>query len=239
MRSLKAHGFTAFGAATIDESVSAMEILRPEVLVVDPASDECSALLDSASGWQTLGLVAVAETDAAAQRAREMGIEDVVMSDDTSALVDAVLDLLGETDEAPPPDQHTRILVADDEEEILDILTDVLTRRGYAVVRASSGQEALEVVERDPGISMVLLDLIMPGGGIETLKEMKRRYPHITVILMSGVADAAIAHHAVRLGAFDYILKPLDPDELEGRIIAGLAAEEFHHLPWWQRLSES
>jgi DNA-binding NtrC family response regulator len=69
----------------------------------------------------------------------------------------------------------------------------------------------------------MLLDVILPeGGGIETLRAIKQRYPRLTVILMSGMPDTETARHAERLGAFDYIQKPIDYDELEGRIIAGL-----------------
>ena len=237
VRNLKAHGIAVFGTTSLDEAVRLMTLLRPEVVVIDPTSEECFALLDDLNGgWRSMGLVAIVESEAAAQRAREMGIDEVIMGEDAGAVADAVMDLVHHRPEGLLYGEGVRILTVDDEAELLDIMSDVLTRRGYVVLEAGTGRQALEVLDHDAGIAMVLLDVILPeGGGIETLKEMKRRHPHIGVILMSAVADAEIAHHAMRLGAFDYILKPIDYDELEGRIIAGLATGEFHQRSWWKR----
>lgn len=236
IQGLRAHGFVAFGATNVAEGTRSMDLLQPNVVVLDPASAEGHALLhDPSTGWQSIGLVAIAESDVDVQKAREMGIDEVVMGEDIIGVVDAV-SLLVREESAPAQSDGTRILIVDDETEILDILAELLGRCGYPVVTARSGPEALEIIDHDPGIGLVLLDVILPlMGGIETLKELKRRHRHLNVIMMSAMADAEIAHHAVELGAFDFILKPIDQQELEERIIACIASGEFHQVRWWKR----
>jgi hypothetical protein len=92
---LRASGVKAFGASSLDGTVRLMSFLRPEVVVIDPASEECFAVLDHMDdAWRSMTLVAVAESPDAARRAHEMGIDDVIMGDDTVAVFDAVIDHL-------------------------------------------------------------------------------------------------------------------------------------------------
>ena len=236
VQGLMANGIAAFGTRSLDDAVRSMVLLQPEVVVVDPTSEECFALLDDLSGgWRSIGLVAVVESDAGAQRAREMGIDEVIIGEDTGAVVDAVMELVQEKPASQVSGEGIRILVVDDEPELVDIMMNVLSRHGYTVLDAGDGKEALEVMEHEPGITLVLLDVMLPEmGGLETLKVLKQQYPSVSVILMSGVADAEIARHGRRLGAFDYVLKPINYEELENRIIAALAKGEFHHRSWWK-----
>jgi CheY-like chemotaxis protein len=218
VQDLRAHGLISFGTTSADDSVRSVSLLQPEVVVIDPTSDECSALLSNCdAGSRSLRLVAIAESEEAAERSREMGIDEVLMGDDAGGVVEAVLNLVDQRHaslkrgEGPP-----RILIVDDEPDILKLLAEALAVRGYDVRLASSGDEALDIVDREDSINMVLLDVILPGrSGLETLKELKKRHPQLAVILMSAVTDSHVAHHARRLGAFDYILKPLDYEELE------------------------
>ncbi|MHB9098124.1 MAG: response regulator [Syntrophales bacterium] len=108
-----------------------------------------------------------------------------------------------------------KILVVDDEVEVVRLLQDFLSSKGYEVATALNGAEALtKVREMKPDI--VLLDIIMPGmGGIDTLKEIKRIDPTIAVIMVTAVVDEELANRAVKLGAFDYITKPINIDYLE------------------------
>ena len=108
-----------------------------------------------------------------------------------------------------------RILVVDDEVEVVRLLKDFLTSKGYEVYTALNGAEALACVkEVKPDI--VLLDIIMPGmGGIDTLKEIKKIDPTTAVIMVTAVIDEELANRAVKLGAFDYITKPINIDYLE------------------------
>jgi len=108
-----------------------------------------------------------------------------------------------------------KILVVDDEIEVVRVLKDFLTAKGYDVYTALNGARALELVnEVKPDI--VLLDIIMPGmGGIDTLKEIKKIDPSTAVIMVTAVIDEELANRAVKLGAFDYITKPINIDYLE------------------------
>jgi CheY-like chemotaxis protein len=233
VKNLKAYDLRAFGETSVAEAIHSMRSLEPEVVVADPTSEECIALLQDKNDRKSIVLVAVVESEESAQKAAEMGIDEVFLCDDDGAIADAVLDRL---QQPPSSAVGARILIVDDEPEIREILSNVLSRQGYTVIEAKSGKEALELVDQGPEIDLVLLDLILPQqGGIEILKELKSRHPQLAVIMMSGLADAEIVRFSSRLGAFDFITKPIDYSALYERVIAGLASAEFHRKPWWKR----
>jgi len=108
-----------------------------------------------------------------------------------------------------------KILVVDDEVEVVRLLQEFLTFKGYQVYTALNGLEALEKV-KEVAPHIVLLDIMMPGmGGIDTLKEIKKIDPNVAVIMVTAVIDEELANRAVTLGAFDYITKPINIDYLE------------------------
>ncbi len=106
------------------------------------------------------------------------------------------------------------ILIVDDEESICQSLRGVLADDGYDILTAGSGEEALKIVEDDlPGL--VLLDIWLPGmDGIETLKIIKSDHPQVRVVMMSGHGTIETAVKATKLGAFDFIEKPLSLDKV-------------------------
>ena len=107
-----------------------------------------------------------------------------------------------------------KILIVDDEKEYVDVLTERLDIRGLDVTGALSGEEALSVLGRQP-VDVVLLDVMMPGmDGIETLVEIRKRHPGISVIMLSGHAQMETAVKGMELGACDYLVKPVDFNEL-------------------------
>lgn len=107
-----------------------------------------------------------------------------------------------------------RLMLVDDEDEFLDTLIKRLTKRSLAAFAARSGEEALDMLSRNP-VDVVILDVRMPGmDGIETLREIKRRHPLIEVIMLTGHANVEVAVEGMQLGAFDYLMKPMDIDEL-------------------------
>ena len=112
------------------------------------------------------------------------------------------------------------ILIVDDEHEFVEVLSLRLTDAGHRVRAAYSGKEALSVLaetdpETLPDIDVVILDIKMPGiDGIETLKCIKADYPVIEVILLTGHGAVDTAVKGLKAGAFDYLLKPADFDEL-------------------------
>ena len=107
-----------------------------------------------------------------------------------------------------------QILVVDDEKIMQDSLSRILTKEGYEVRTASSGEEAIEKFDCE-SFDMVLLDIKMPGiGGIETLRRLKEMDPAITILIVTGYPSIDSAVKAIKLGAYDYITKPFTPDVL-------------------------
>ncbi|MEW6332717.1 MAG: sigma-54 dependent transcriptional regulator [Thermodesulfobacteriota bacterium] len=106
------------------------------------------------------------------------------------------------------------ILIVDDEESICQTLGGILSDEGHEVLAAESGEEALRLVEEDPP-NLVLLDIWLPGmDGIEVLKTIKATCPRTQVIMMSGHGSIETAVKATKLGAFDFIEKPLSLEKV-------------------------
>jgi len=108
-----------------------------------------------------------------------------------------------------------RILVVDDEVEVCNALKEFLSLKKYEVETALNGPTALKKVENfKPHI--VLLDIIMPGmGGIDVLKKIRNVNPGIGIIMITAVTDEEIAKSTIKMGAYDYITKPVDLNHLE------------------------
>ena len=106
------------------------------------------------------------------------------------------------------------ILIVDDEEGIRRSVADVLRDEGYAPVVAADGEEAVQHLEERPA-DLVLLDVAMPGrDGIEVLKQVRETWPELAVIMMSGHGTIETAVRATKLGAYDFLEKPLSYDKL-------------------------
>lgn len=119
------------------------------------------------------------------------------------------------------------ILIVDDEKDIRTSLTGILEDEGYQVVTASSGVEALECV-RDELPDLVLLDIWMPGmDGLETLEKLKALFPQITIIMISGHGTIETAVRATKLGAFDFIEKPLSLEKVLITVINALKLKKL------------
>jgi len=107
-----------------------------------------------------------------------------------------------------------RVLLVDDEVEFLETLVKRLRKRKLEVKSASSGEEAVNIIASEP-LDVVVLDVKMPGmDGIETLKKIKSLKPSLEVIMLTGHASVEVAVQGMELGAFDYLMKPMDIDEL-------------------------
>ena len=106
------------------------------------------------------------------------------------------------------------ILLVDDEERFVTTVAERLELRGIRTRSATDGEEALQMIESDPP-QVVILDVMMPGlGGLEVLKRIKAQTPHIHVILLTGHGSTKDGIEGMQLGAFDYLIKPLDIEEL-------------------------
>src|SRR5580765_2885510 len=107
------------------------------------------------------------------------------------------------------------ILVVDDEPGMRRYLKPVLELDSYRVSTAANGEEALEKVQRDQP-DVVLLDMVMPGpDGIETLKRIRETRPSTKVVMLSCVRDTRKVAMAMRLGAHDYLSKPVQKEEMD------------------------
>ena len=107
-----------------------------------------------------------------------------------------------------------KVLLVDDEEEFVTTLAERLQLRGIQALIATDGEGALRLIEDDPP-QVVILDVLMPGlGGLEVLKRIKRENPKISVILLTGRGSTKEGREGMRMGAFDYLIKPLNIDEL-------------------------
>ena len=103
-----------------------------------------------------------------------------------------------------------KILIVDDEHEIVELLEDFLDQQGYSIAKAYSKKEAIEQVEKFLP-SLVLLDIKLPdGGGLDILQDIKDTHPEMEVIMITGLADKEVALESIRRGAADYICKPID-----------------------------
>lgn len=119
------------------------------------------------------------------------------------------------------------IMIVDDEPSILQSLGGLLTDEGFEVTTASNGYEALQRIQTETP-DLILLDIWMPGiDGLETLKEVKKDNPHIQVIMITGHGTIETAVQATKLGAFDFIEKPL---AIERVIVAINNALNFRRL---------
>lgn len=111
-----------------------------------------------------------------------------------------------------------KILIVDDEEKFLSYLSKRLEMREYNVDTSLSGEDALEKV-RQHNFDVVILDVLMPGiDGIEVLREIKKAKPFIEVIMLTGHASVEAGVEGMRLGAYDYVMKPCEAEELISKI---------------------
>jgi len=108
------------------------------------------------------------------------------------------------------------VLIVDDEETIREILSSLLEARGYRCLTAPTAVAALPLMAQNPqGVGLVLSDIIMPEmNGLTFLEQLRGLYPDLPVIMLSAVQDVRVAMDAIRKGAYDYLVKPFDRDQL-------------------------
>ncbi len=106
------------------------------------------------------------------------------------------------------------VLLVDDEKEFLDTLLKRLQKRKVKAMGVGSGEEAIKILKESPP-DLVVLDVRMQGmDGIKTLREIKKIKPLVEVIMLTGHANVEVAVEGMEVGAFDYLMKPTDVDEL-------------------------
>ncbi|MBW1766618.1 MAG: response regulator [Deltaproteobacteria bacterium] len=115
--------------------------------------------------------------------------------------------------------KEMKIMLVDDEVPFVETMTKRLTKRKLNIISAFSGNEALERLQEPGDVDVVILDVKMPDmDGIETLREIKRNYPLVEVIMLTGHATVESAIGGLKSGAFDYVMKPCDIDDLINKV---------------------
>ena len=116
------------------------------------------------------------------------------------------------------------LLMVDDEIEFLEPMSARLTRRGVACKLAQSGDEALSLLASSR-VDCAVVDVKMPGmDGLELLRRLRRGHPEVPVVLLTGHASAELGVRGMELGAFDYLLKPVELEELLDTIRRAVAS---------------
>ena len=121
------------------------------------------------------------------------------------------------------------ILVVDDEVDFMETIVKRLNKRGLCAQGVTSGEAALKILN-EKRFDMVLLDIKMPGGmdGIEVLRAIKFKQPLVEVLLLTGHASVETSIEGMKLGAFDYLLKPVKLEALLGKMTAVLERKAGH-----------
>ena len=128
------------------------------------------------------------------------------------------------------------VLVVDDEQDIRDASERILSRAGYQVQKASRGDQAMDIINKD-SVDIVLLDLKMPGmDGLEVLARIREQNTQIQVIVITGYATVETAIEAMKQGAYDFIPKPFEPDQL--RIVVHRAWEKIRFVREAEKLEQ-
>jgi DNA-binding response OmpR family regulator len=110
------------------------------------------------------------------------------------------------------------ILLVDDEVDFVDTMAKRLELRDFVVHGVHRGEAGLEALETFPA-DVVVLDVMMPGiGGVEALRQIKQRFPHVEVIILTGYTSTETAIEVMEIGAFDYLIKPIAFEELLYRL---------------------
>ncbi|MGC9364121.1 MAG: response regulator [Fidelibacterota bacterium] len=118
--------------------------------------------------------------------------------------------------------EKNKILIVDDEPNVCQFLSEYLEYRGFGTRISNSGNEALQCLQKE-NFDAMLLDLIMPGmNGLEVLEKIRQMNITIPVIIVTGVKDKDVADEAIKLGAVDFIPKPIDLDRLEQSLIVNI-----------------
>jgi len=136
-------------------------------------------------------------------------------------------------------DEKIRVLLVDDEEQFVKNMARILKVRGFDISTAFSGYEAMDAIEAGGEFDVIILDVKMPGmDGVDTLREIKKRLPDTQVIMLTGHATLSSGTEAMREGAYDYLMKPCDVEDLTEKIKEANEVESIKRHPvLWTRQS--
>jgi DNA-binding NtrC family response regulator len=111
-----------------------------------------------------------------------------------------------------------KVLLVDDEKDFVEVLAERLENRGFEVRQAFNGEEAINLLNRQD-VDVVILDVLMPGkDGVQTLSEIKQLKPLTEVIMLTGHGTIETAIQGMKFGAYDYLMKPTETEDLVTKI---------------------
>ena len=121
------------------------------------------------------------------------------------------------------------VMLVDDEVPFVEALTKRLKKRNLNILTAFSGREALQTLDKHRNIDVVILDVKMPDlDGIETLREIKKAYPVTEVVMLTGHATVESAIEGMRFGAYDYLMKPCEIEQLMTKVEEATKKKRAH-----------
>jgi DNA-binding NtrC family response regulator len=122
-----------------------------------------------------------------------------------------------------------RVMLVDDEVPFVEALTKRLKKRNLNILTAFSGREALQTLDKNRNVDVVILDVKMPDlDGIETLREIKKAYPVTEVVMLTGHATVESAIEGMRFGAYDYLMKPCEIEQLMTKVEEATKKKRAH-----------
>lgn len=121
------------------------------------------------------------------------------------------------------------VMLVDDEVPFVETMTKRLGKRNLKIISAFNGDEALKKMDKNRNLDVIILDVKMPGmDGLDTLKEIKKISPLTEVIMLTGHATVESAIEGMKLGAYDYLMKPCDIDQLVSKVQDAAGKKEAH-----------
>lgn len=229
-RALSRRGFEVRRAEHGELALRLLQEQRTDVVVLDvkmPGMDGIDVFREIKLRWPHVAVILLTGHGTVSQAfttSKEGVFEYLTKPCEVEKLAETVRDAAARVRRNRPTKQRRnahipfRLLIVDDEQEFLDSMSRVLTRRGVEVTTATSGVEALEHLRR-VGFGVVLADVKMPGmSGLELLREIKRLHPLTEVIFLTGHPSVDVAVAGVKEGAFDYLVKPTEINDLIDKI---------------------
>jgi DNA-binding response OmpR family regulator len=236
---VQAAGYATLSASNEAEAVQLMREMRPEIFLLAPLlTTDLTVAEEAQTRYPSTRLIVLAETDAIVERAQAIGIDEVVLYDetDTGNVLEALRSSSAPSAAPMPASEGIGVLIVDDEPDAVDMLSVYLMQRGYRVLGSADGREALQILNRDAGVRVVLLDIKLPDiGGMEVLREITELRAPPSVIMLTAIRDSVIAKYALRIGACDYLVKPINLKALDEAIKMCVARQEYREHHWWKR----
>ena len=226
------------GATSIDDGKARLGIDQPHVLILDADLPQAFEVLQAIRAVNSACLIiAITRSKDTRQQLAVLGVDAILSKGEHLNAILGTLQNYAQGALSVRVEQQQQILIVDDDEEMQNCLRKWCKKRGYAASTAGTGRTAVAMMQDDPSIGVALLDINLPDmGGMEVLSTIRSWMHHPQVIIMTAIEDAVIAQRARQLGAFDYLVKPVETHALEQSIVACLAHAEYQRRSWWKRL---